>query len=99
MLDLQPRVHLEEIERAVLIEEELDRARAGVAGRLRDRLRRRGDAPPQRRRDRKRAGFLHDLLVAALDGTLALDERHDRAVAIAEQLDLDMTRPDQPAFE
>ena len=31
MLDLQPRVHLEEIEAAVLVEQELDRAGVGVA--------------------------------------------------------------------
>ena len=33
MLDLQPRVHLEEIEPAVLVEQELDRAGVGVADR------------------------------------------------------------------
>ncbi len=40
MLDLQPRVHLEEIEAAVLVEQELDRAGVGVAdGRARPRPR------------------------------------------------------------
>ena len=43
MLDLQPRVHLEEVERAVLVEQELDRAGVGVADGARDRGRRRGD--------------------------------------------------------
>ena len=33
MLDLQPGVHLEEVERAVLVEQELDRAGVGVADR------------------------------------------------------------------
>ena len=47
MLDLQPGVHLEEIERAVVVEQELDRARVGVAHRARDRGRRGGDALPQ----------------------------------------------------
>ena len=37
MLDLQPRVHLEEVEAAVLVEQELDRAGVGVADRARDR--------------------------------------------------------------
>ena len=37
MLDLQARVHLEEVERAVRVEQELDRAGVGVADRLRDR--------------------------------------------------------------
>ena len=36
MLDLQPRVHLEEVEPAVVVEQELDRAGVGVADRLRD---------------------------------------------------------------
>ena len=34
-----------------------------------------------------------------LDRALALDERHDRAVLIAEQLDLDVARPHEPALE
>ena len=34
MLDLQARVHLEEVERAVLVEQEFDRAGVGVAHRL-----------------------------------------------------------------
>ena len=37
MLDLQPGVHLEEVERAVLVEQELDRAGVRVADRARDR--------------------------------------------------------------
>ena len=36
MLDLQARIHLEEIEIALLIHQELDRAGVGVAGGLRD---------------------------------------------------------------
>ena len=39
VLDLQPRVHLEEVEPAVLVEQELDRAGVGVADRARDRAR------------------------------------------------------------
>ena len=34
MLDLQARVHLEEVERAVVVEQELDGAGVGVADRL-----------------------------------------------------------------
>ena len=45
MLDLQPRVHLEEVEAAVLVEQELDRAGVGVADRLRDGRGRRGHPP------------------------------------------------------
>ena len=36
MLDLQARVHLEEVELAVLVEQELDRAGVGVADRAGD---------------------------------------------------------------
>ena len=51
MLDLQPRVHLEEVELAALVEQELDRAGVRVADRLRD-LRGRGRDPlAQLRRD------------------------------------------------
>ena len=42
MLHLDARVHLEEIERAVLVEQELDRPGVHVADRARDRRRRRG---------------------------------------------------------
>ena len=100
MLDLQPRVHLEEVERAVGVEQELDRAGVGVAGRFR--------APPRPRRamrrrrsgvHRQRRRLLDDFLVAPLDRALALDERDDGAVVVAEQLDLDVPRTGDPALE
>jgi len=50
VLDLKPRVHLEEIEAAVLVEQKLDRAGIGVADRFRDGGRRRGHLRAQRRR-------------------------------------------------
>ena len=99
VLDLQPRVHLEEIEAAVLVEQELDRAGVGVADRLRDRGGRRRHRRAQRRRDRQRRRLLDDLLVAALNRALALDERQHRAVRVAEQLHFDVARPRQPALE
>ena len=43
MLDLQPRVHLEKVEAAVFVEQELDRAGVGVADALRDGRGRRRD--------------------------------------------------------
>ena len=46
VLDLQPRVHLEEVEPAVLVEQKLDRAGIGVADGARDRGRRRRDRAP-----------------------------------------------------
>ena len=76
MLDLQPRVHLEEIEPAVLVEQKLDRAGVRVADGPRDRRGRRGHRLAQRRRNRQRGRLFHDFLMPPLDGTLALDERH-----------------------
>ena len=58
MLDLQPRVHLEEVERAVLVEQKLDRPGVGVAD-----ARARRARPPRRcarrcvRRDRTATGL------------------------------------------
>ncbi len=56
MLDLQPRVHLEEVERrpiAGALEEELDRPGVAIAGGARDRNRGVAHALPQRRRQRR----------------------------------------------
>ena len=82
VLDLEPRVHLEEVERSVRVEQELDRAGVGVADRARPPRRPQSAMPPaQVRIDGDRRRFLDDLLMAALDRALALDERNDRAVA------------------
>jgi hypothetical protein len=45
---------------------------------------------PAGRVDDRRGRLLDDLLVAALDGALALAEVHEVAVAVAEDLDLDV---------
>ena len=100
MLDLQPRVHLEEVERAILVEQELDRAGVGVVHGPRDARR-----PPRRSAarssgvDRQRRRLLDHLLMTPLDRALALDERHDGAVLVAEQLDLDVARTHEPPLE
>ena len=92
MLDLKPRVHFEEIEIALLVDDELDRAgRAVIDGsRQRDRL------PAHRFAgfgvEKRARRLLDDLLVAALDRTLALAEINNVAVVVAEHLDLDMPR-------
>jgi hypothetical protein len=92
VLDLQAGVHLDEVELAVLVEE-LDRARAF-------------DSPDRRwpwRRSRRSArgalgvdggagGLLQHLLVAALQRTVALAQMHRAALAVAEDLHLDMAR-------
>ena len=49
--------------------------------------------------DRRRGGLLDDLLVAALDRAVALAEVDDVAVAVGEDLDLDVARVGQVALE
>ncbi len=99
VLDLQARVHLQEVERSVLVEQEFDRAGVGVTHRFRNRRRGRRHAPPELRRDRQRRALFDDLLVTPLDRALALDERQHGAVMIAEQLHFDVARRHDPALE
>ena len=56
----------------------------------------RGDELGGRRRARR---LLDDLLVAALDRAVALEEVHHVACAIAEHLDLDVARADDRLLE
>src|SRR4029453_17835453 len=49
--------------------------------------------------NRERRRFLHHLLMTPLDGTLALDKRHDIAVGITEQLDFYVPRATETALE
>src|SRR4029077_9556956 len=91
MLDLQPRIHLDEIE-AGRIGDELDRAGANVTRSLRGGARRHRDrgAPLGGERDRKR--LLHDFLVPALERAFTLEQRHYVALAVAEYLHFNVTR-------
>ena len=93
VLDLDARVHLHEVEAAVAVEQELDRAGVLVADR---RGRARTAASPislaQLRRQRRRRRLLDQLLVPALDRALALAEVDDVAVLVAEDLELDVPR-------
>ena len=90
VLDLQPRVHLEEVEPAVRVEQELDRAGVRVPHVPRDAAAAVRERSPQVWRDAGRRALLEHLLVAALDRALALDERQHGAVLIAEQLHFDV---------
>ena len=72
--------------------QELHRARVEVVGFLRD-----GEGVPGERLALLRAedgggGAFHDLLVAPLHRTIALEEVDNPAVAIRQHLDLEMTR-------
>ena len=97
VLDLQARVHLHEVETAVLLGDELHRA----GPRVRDRLRRGhgGGADLLLARRSSAPGLLDDLLVPALHRAVALEKMHDVAVRIAEDLHLDMARALQIALD
>ena len=75
MLDLQARVHLHEVEAAVRMGDELDRAGADVADRLAPPRPRRGPSPRGARRVMPGRGrLLEHLLVAALHRAVALEQ-------------------------
>ena len=92
MFDLDARVHLDEIELAVLVEE-FDGADAEItdlAHRLGHRL---ADLVARAGIERGRGAFLPDLLVTALQRAVALAEMDGVAFAVAEHLNFDVARP------
>ena len=90
MLDLQPRVHLQEVEIAVAVDDELHRAGGAVADRPGQRHGLRAHRLPRRLVEKRARRLLDHLLMAALDRAFALAEEHDVAVRVAQHLDLDM---------
>ena len=92
MLDLEPRVHLEEIEAAILPGDEFHRAGAVVADRLGERHRLLAHLGARLRVEQRARRFLDDLLVAALDRAFALAEMDHVAVLVAQHLDFDVAR-------
>ena len=99
MLDLQPRVHFHEIEFAVLVEQEFQRAGALIADRLDRGDRDRAHAYPQPRRHLWRRRFLDQLLMPPLHRAVALAEMDGVAVAVAEHLDFDVPGIDDGALQ
>ena len=99
MFDLQARVHLQEIEAAVLPRDEFDGAGRIVIDRLGERHRLLAHLLARRLVEQRRRRFLDHLLVAALDRTFALAEIDDIAVLVAEHLDFDMTRIDDELLD
>jgi hypothetical protein len=92
MLDLQARVHLDEIEAAIL-EEELDRAGAQIAEfgeRVGDDL---ADGVALRFVERGRGCFFPHFLMAALQRAIALAQMNDLAERIRQHLHFDVPRP------
>ena len=96
VLDLQPRVHLHEIERAVAREriggDELDRAGAHVADRLCARDRGTSHRAAMLRSHERRRRLLQHFLVSSLHRAIALEQVDRVAVRIGEHLDLDVAR-------
>ena len=92
MLDLQPRIHLQEVEIAVLVDDELDGSGRAVAdvSRQGDRLFAHGAAG--RFVEKRRRRLLDHLLVPPLDRAFALAEIDGVAVAVGQHLDFDMAR-------
>ena len=92
MLDLQPRVHLEEVEIAILVDDELDGAGAVVADGLCQRDRLLAHRLARFRIEERRRRLLDHLLMAALDRAFAFVEIDDVAVLVADHLDFDVAR-------
>ena len=92
MLDLQPRVHLDEEERACLVEQELHGTGVHVARLAGDRDRRGFEPRAQRRVDGGGGALLEHFLVAALRAAIPLADGDDLAVLIRQDLHLDMPR-------
>src|SRR3954453_9353192 len=97
MLDLEPRVHLEEARLASLIEQEFAGPGAHVPDCASEGQGRVGQPVPKGRTDGRRRGFLEDLLVPSLDRTITLSEVDAGAIGGEKDLDLDVTRAlDEP---
>ena len=92
MLDLQARVHLEEVELAVGTHQALDRAGRVVVHRGRGLHGHRAEALAQLVVDDGRRTLLDDLLMAALQRAFALADVDDVAVLVADDLHFDVAR-------
>ena len=99
VLDLHTRVHLNEHVVARLVHEELDGAGAFVVDLLAEVHRVLADALALLFGDVLRRSDLHDLLVAALHGAVALKQVHDVAVRVGHDLHLDVLRADHCALD
>src|SRR5579885_2994935 len=93
VLHLNARVHLDKVEGVVLIDQELAGAGVLVAGRLHQPHRRLADPLPHRRRQVRGRRLLDQLLVPPLQRAVALPQVDHVAVAVAEDLHLDVPRP------
>jgi len=97
MLHLQPRVHLHEEKDhgtiGLLLDDEFDRASADVVDRPRCCHCRRAHLLAELFRDARCGGFFQHLLVTTLHRAVTLKQVHVVAQRVAEDLNLDVTRP------
>src|SRR5688572_10283313 len=99
MFDLDARVHLHEIEVSLRIEQELDRTRARVTELPASRNRSLTHLLAQLGRQHCRRRFFHQLLMAALNRTLALSEVNTVAVLVRQNLNFDVSGPFDVSFD
>ena len=92
MLDLQTRVHFHEIERAILVGDKFNRARADVAHRVGRRHRRIAHRRAALGGHARRRRFLQHFLVAALHRAVALVQVDAVAKRIGKHLNLNVAR-------
>ena len=91
MLDLQPRIHLDEVEPAVFVQE-LEGSRPAVADLAACRDASRAHRLAHFRVDPGSRSLFEHFLVPALHRAVALAEMHDVAVGIGKDLELDVPR-------
>ena len=92
VLDLDPRVHLQEVEGAVLVEDALDRTGVDIPGLLRERDRSLCEPLAKSFIEERRRRFLDQFLVTSLDGAIALPEERDVPLRIGHDLRFDVPR-------
>src|SRR5690349_14656283 len=90
MLDLDTRVHLDEMKAAILVHEELDGAGIHVTNPAERGGENLSHLRAQLGRDHDGRRLLEQFLMPALDGTLAFAEADDVAVLVGKHLELDM---------
>src|SRR5262249_23748077 len=93
MLDLDARVHLDEIELPLLIPQELYGSGVAVADLFHGLHHSRPELLAGCSIDCRRRRFLNQLLVPALDRAFALAQVHDISLTVAQYLESDVARP------
>ncbi len=99
VLDLNPRVHLHEVEAPLLVQKKLDRARVAVVDGLGRLDRHPAQLPPETVVHCRRGCFLDELLVAALHGAVALPQENRPALLVRQDLDFDVPRFDEKSLD